>query len=129
MALRWSIRRRYSSKALHLHRLILDLLKYPEQADKQVRAIHDKPEKHEADERDLRIADVVARLACAAAEVGVVGFHAWEVVVPICGGGGRAADDGGEEVVEAEGEGGRPGADEECLGEGVEEFGGGAPEA
>ena len=65
-----------------LHRLILNLLKDPKQADEEVRAVHDKAKEHEADERDLRVADVVPRLARPAAEVRDVGLDVRELVVP-----------------------------------------------
>ena len=75
-----------------LHGLVFDLLKDPEEADEEVRAVHDEAKKDETDECDLRVADIVGGLARPSTEVRVIGLDAWELVVPARRGLGRALE-------------------------------------
>ena len=93
--------------------MVLDLLKDPEKADDQIRAVQHDASKDDADERDLVVTDLVpdGPLIC-----GYI-CRALDMVPPP----GRALWDatqrGREVVVEAERERGGPHGDEEHLGD------------
>lgn len=88
-------------------RVVLDLLEYPEQTNVEVDAVCDQPHKNNNHENDLVVAYPVAYTAQVPQRAGGTGDFA----VPFDGGGAGARDKGGGVVVEAEGEGGGPGAD------------------
>lgn len=104
--------------------MILYLLEDPEQTDDEVVAVHDQAYSDKADQRQLSMAYGPA-ITLAEPRYG---RRARKLIVPGRRGKGRARDDGGEEIVEAERERGRPGADEYHFEEGVRELGGGSPE-
>ena len=97
-------------------RVVLDFLEDAEETDAKVCTIHNEANEDEGDQCNLVIANLVARLALPAAEVGDVRRRGTGyLIVPGDGRSGCAADDGGEVVIETERESGRPGADEHSL--------------
>ena len=109
--------------------MVLDLLEDAIEADDQVEAVHQQPDADEADERELVVAQRVADAALVPAEVAERARRARDAAVPRDRVVRRAGHDRGEEVVEAERERGRPGADEEHLEQRVRELARRAPEA
>jgi hypothetical protein len=106
--------------------MVLDLFEYAEEADDEVDAVHDQADADETYQRRLVVADAVTQTVFKRAETAV--RRTWELIVPRYSRGSDARDEGGEEVVEAEGEGGGPGTDEDDLEKGVRQLAGGAPE-
>ena len=84
--------------------MILDFFEYAEEADDEIYAVHNESDEHQADERDLTVADAVSGPAFVSAEARDVWDAGWVwaryLVVPRDGGRRRAADNGGKVVVE-----------------------------
>ena len=108
--------------------VVLHLLEYPKQTDTQIRAIHHQAQKHHTNQRNLVVTNIIPRQPRSASKIRYIGHDTWEGAEPTRRRHRCAAKHGCEEVVEAQGERSGPSADEERLGEGVEQFAGGAPE-
>lgn len=109
--------------------MMLDLLEYPEEADDQIEAIHDEADADETNQRELLVTERLAERALDASEISDGTNGTTDAAIPGHGGGVGTWDSGGEEVVEAQGEGSGPGADGEDFRQGVSEFSGSTPQS
>lgn len=109
--------------------MILYLLENPEKADHQIEAVHDEADADEAYQCELLIAQRLSERPFDVSEVSDGTEGTTNAAVPGDGGRVGARNCGGEEIVEAQGEGGGPCADGEDFRQSVGEFCRSAPES
>jgi hypothetical protein len=109
--------------------VVFNFFKYTEQTEDEVNAVHYQLHPNQTNKRSLVVAHPITYTTFVATQIHHRTLGSREPIVPCSGWGCSARDEGGEEIVEGEGESGGPGAYEKDFGKSVSKFAGGAPKA
>lgn len=92
-------------------KVVFNFLKYTEQANTQIRAIHRQSDKDQRYKRHLSITNLISRLPLPTPQIRIIWNHSWYFVIPRNRCQRYTLNNRREVVVETEGERRRPGTD------------------